>query len=286
MKPFFSIISVQTNSFSNESIAVGLIFVSDKIYFGFSQTKLHWLKKLNTGNELFFLVENSLKKIQSIVNQENESIHQKKLLNQIFTKDYFVYLDQYSAGAIKFSEPVAIDIQLNDVVFANYYLKIVGEAITPSPKKLKNIFLSSLNSLFKQKEVEDKADVNIQLHSNQFEGLLKNTKLSFITKNGAVNAIQSIDFTASISTIVSNLYEAQIINEGLEHFCDSKKVGFEKLKLAFELPDAHSEQKPLFDKFYKEKKDNFEFCELDEIEQFVSKVAKSDKYSKFSNLLV
>jgi hypothetical protein len=139
--------------------------------------------------------------------------------------------------------------------------------------------------LFKEKEVGQKADINFQLHSNQFIGVLKDIKLSLITKNGAVNALQPIDFSVGNNTIVSNIYEAQIISESLHEFCNKLDKPFEKLKLAIEIPDKNAEQKPLFDKIYKEKKDFFEFCELDKVEQFVSKVASSDEYSKFSELL-
>lgn len=284
MKPFFSIISIQTNSYSNETLAVGLIIVADKKYFSYSSAKLQWLKKLTIGNDLFFLAETALKKIENLVKTENNTI-QYKTMNQLFSLDYFTYLNQYSAGAITFSEPVLLDIKMNDTVFANYYEKIVGEPLISEKKVIKSTFNKKINQLFNSKEVEPFADINFQLDSNKFEGVLKDTKISLITKNGSISAIQTIDFSLTINSIVSHLYEAQIICGSLKKFGEINSKQVDKIKLAIEVPNDNTEQKELFDKVYTEKNNIFEFCEYNNVESFVEKVASSKKYSKFSELL-
>lgn len=285
MKAFFSIISVQTNSYSNESLAVGLIVVADKLYFGYSNTKLSWLKKLNSGDQFHFLSEKALKKIQHWVSVENKTI-QQKLLNQLFSENYFNYLSQYSAGAIKFSEPVQLNIPFNETVFETYYEKMIGEKIVAKKTSSSTTFQSKIHQLFDEKEVKSKADVNFQLQPTHFEGVLKETKLSLITKNGTIDALQAIDFSLSVNTIVSHLYEAQIISDSLHSFGDKVNKPVDKLKLAFEEPNSDTEQKKLFDKVYKDKKDLFTFCDYSEVETYVDKISNSTEYSKFSELLV
>ena len=47
MKTFFSLISIQTNSFSLEKVVVGVLAITEnKVYFEYSKTKLQLLDKL------------------------------------------------------------------------------------------------------------------------------------------------------------------------------------------------------------------------------------------------
>lgn len=69
----------------------------------------------------------------------------------------------------------------------------------------------------------------------------------------------------------------------LDQFCQSKHLEMGKIKLAFEQPQE-KQGKKLFNLVYKEKKDLFDFYELDQLNDFLEEAAQSGEYSKFSDL--
>lgn len=281
MKSFFSIISITTNNHSSESIAVGLIMVSDKVYFEYSTSKLNWIKNLYLGEDTFYLVQSSLKKIKNIIKKENTN-NSYKLIGDLFSMEYFSYLNQYSGGVFSFSSPVMLPIEINKKEFESYYMKMIGEAIPQKTVKVKS-FQQKIKSLYKTKQVKEFADINFKMNPSCFSGILKPTTLSMITKNGAVQALQTIDFSQSENSVIGNLYESQIIENSLNDFCNQHNLKVDKLKIAFEIP-KNIQDKKLFNKAYKANKGNFQFLDLSEVEDFINKAKISESYIPFSTL--
>lgn len=281
MTSFFSIISTQTNSFSGENIAVGLVFVTpEKVFFKYAPSKLTWLKKLNLGEEISDLAETGLKNIEKAVKEHNEK--GPSLFKSIFSKEYFDYLNQYANGAIVFSKPEALPISVNKQVFNEYFEKMIG--LPPFEEKKINVFQQKVKKIFKAQNADSFADINLILKVNQIEGILKDTRIPLITKNGSVKAIEVLDFTQTKENIIANIYEAQILHWALQQFCHTKGLKMDKLKLAFEEPKG-KQQKTIFDLVHKEKKGMFELNALGEVEEFLKEAARSEKYSKFSEVL-
>lgn len=282
MTPFFSIISVQTNSYSHENVAVGLIVVADKIYFDYSTSKLNFLKKLIDGKSIKFLAETNLKKIAKSVKEKN-STGQTKLLDDLYSLDYFEYLNQYAAGALAFSAPKMLKIEFDNYVFAQYYQKMIGEALSVK-KQQTTSFKIKIKTLLYDKQIEDKADINYTLKANNISGVLKNTNVSLITVNGSINCLQALDWSTHTDTIVKHIYETQIIAEGLNQFGKIHDKKVDKIKLAIEVP-SNKKQKMFFDKIYMEKKELFDFYEYEQVKDFATTISKSDQYNKFSDLI-
>lgn len=283
MTPFFSILSVQTNSYSQENVAVGLLVVADKVYFNYSIQKLNFLKKFDNGQGMYFLAVNNLNKITKSVSEKN-TIAQTQLVQDIYSIDYFKYLNQYTAGAVTFSEPKKLNINFNDKVFAQYYQQMIGESLSLKKQKTINTFKSKINSLFKNYELDSKVDIDYTLKADKLSGVLKNTKVSLITVNGKISCLQTIDLTINKNSVINHLYETQIIFDGLNQFAKSHNKQIDKIKLAIEIP-VDKKEKDFFDAIYTQKKEIFDFYEYDQVEKFTTTIAESDQYSKFSELL-
>jgi hypothetical protein len=283
-KTFFSLLSINTNSFSNESIVVGIIAISNKIHFGYSTQKLNWLNKLDNGQDLCWLSENAIKKLQNVIALENKKNNQGKIVDSLFSIEYFNYLSKYTSGAFKLSEPFPLPGAISENEFSEYYEKFIGEKlvkeITP-----KSIFNKQIQTTLSTKGLKEKADVNFEFNPIKFDGILKETKLTLITKNGAVQGVQAVDFSKSLGVVANKLYESQMIYEGLQHFAKKESLDLNPLKLAIEIPSDNSPQKALFDKAYKDKKEYFEFIEMDKFSEFAGKVSNSENYQKFSSFI-
>lgn len=284
MKTFFSLVTVNTNSFSNESIVVGMLAIANKIHFAFSPKKLSWIHKIENGIQLAHLCENNLKKLEALVAIENKKIDQLKLIDELFSHNYFSYLSNYSGGAFKLSKPFEIPGSFTETDFAIYYNKFVGDTIE---KKIivKSEFSVKIHKALAIEGLKEKADINFEFKPQKFESILKEAKVSLITKNGAIQAFQAIDFSKSESLIVNKLYETQMIFDSLKHFGKEKKEKVNKIKIALDMPAQNSDTSKLFEKAVKDKKDCFEFIESNEFFDISSKISNSNKYIKFSNLI-
>lgn len=283
MTPYFSILYVQTNTFSQETVAVGLLVVADKIYFNYSNSKLNFLKNLSDGEGMHFLAENNLNKIAKSVKEKNNT-GQTQLVQDIYSLEYFKYLNQYAAGALAFSEPKALNIPFNEKVFSQYYQQIIGEPLSIKIQQSKSTFKSKIKTLLKKEDLDSKADINYTLKADKLSGVLKNTKVSLITVNGNISCLQAIDMSINQDSIVHHIYETQIIFDGLNKLAKSHNKQVDKIKLAVEIP-KDKKQKQFFDKIYLEKKDFFDFYEYEQVKEFAAEISNSDQFSKFSELL-
>lgn len=289
MKTFLSILSVKTNSYSNEKIVLGLIAVTaNEVFYAYSKTKLALLNKFSKEEDIAFFLKSLLNQVQHTVEESNKTLtsNQSSLIHgvTVFSEDYFSYLSKYNNGIFQFSEPVIINTNFSANDFANYYGKFVGESLTIKSPKPKKTFYQKLKPLFEKDSLKQKADINFQFNPVTFKGILKETNIPLITKNGDISALQTIDFTLQPNTIANHFYETQIILNALTIF--SKKIGcnVEKIKIGFEEPELKTEQHKLFNMAFSEYKNVFEFLTIDKVEKYTDKIAESENV-KFSSLL-
>ena len=196
-----------------------------------------------------------------------------------------LYISKKSNPSIfKLSKPFEIPGSFTHIDFAVYYNKFVGDTLE---KKLivKSEFSKKIQKALSIEGLKEKADINFEFKPQKFESILKEAKVSLITKNGSIQAFQAIDFTKSESMIVNKLYETQMIYESLKHFAKEKKEKLNKIKIAFDKPEQNSAINKLFEKALKEKKDCFTFIESEEFYNVSSKISTSPNYFKFSNLV-
>ena len=274
MKSFLSILSVETNQFSKENIVVGLfVITADKTFFAYSEKKVALLDKASgLKNNYSTFVSTILKQTST-----NVQIQNKKTQVSILG-------DTFSGGAIKFSEPVLINKEFDQNSFDTYFEKFVGDKIGHKQKSEKK-FKSKVTQYFKKAGLSEKVDLDFKFNPIKFNGILMETKIPLITKNGQINALQIVDFKSSTEVIANHLYETQMIFEGLFNFSKAKNVDFKKIKIAFEEPALNTPQHVLFDMANKEKSDFFEFIDPSEVDLMTSNILASN-YSKFSDLLM
>lgn len=286
MKSFISIISVETNSFTHENVVVGLIAVSgNQVYFDFSPNKLNLVSKFNEQKELSVLSSNSLKKIQEYVKKENSKLVQYKLpVSSLFSAEYFNYLKSYSAGALKFSEPVVIPKTFTNEIFEDYYFKFIGEKPTKKGQH-KTTFKSSIKKFITKEGLDKKADIGFKFNPLSFKGILKETSIPLISGNGTIASVQVIDFTSQQGIIVNHVYETQMIHEGLSNFCQGIKKKMDKIKIVCEEPDLNTPQHAIFDMIHKEKSLFFDLINPSELDAYTDMILNSKSHHKFSELL-
>lgn len=291
MKTFFSIISIQTNSFSLEKVVVGVLAITEnEIFFEYSKNKLQLLDKLAPSHQ--GIGQFAKKILQQIKNKvaESNGLHQddqQKLThyNSIFSKEYIEYLSKYSNGILAFSTPELVPIEFTQAKYETYFYNFVGEAI-PGKTKIENItFAKKIKPAFEKEGLEDKADIKFTFEPITFSGILKETQIPLITKNGAITAIQTVDFSLGEQTVVHHLYETKIIQQALTVFAYKAKTTIKKIKIAFEEPSLGTDQHKLFDLSIQNYKADFDFITPDVLEKETENICQSDNI-KFSDYLL
>ena len=291
MKTFFSIISIQTNSFSLEKVVVGVLAITEnEIFFEYSKNKLQLLDKLAPSHQ--GIGQFAKKILQQIKNKvaESNGLHQddqQKLsyYKSIFSKEYIDYLSKYSNGILAFSTPEFVPIEFTHAKYETYFYNFVGEAIPGKTKKENITFAKKIKPAFEKEGLEDKADLKFAFDPFTFSGILKETQIPLITKNGAITAIQTVDFSLGEQTVVHHLYETKIIQQALNAFAQKAKTTIKKIKIAFEEPSLGTEQHKLFDLSIQNYKADFDFITPDMLEKETENICQSDNI-KFSDYLL
>jgi hypothetical protein len=289
MKTFFSLVSIQTNPYSLEKVVMGVLAISEnEIYFNYSKSKLLLLDKLSSHGPISSFSKTLLQQIKNKVVTANALLsdgQQKlKLYKSIFSKEYIDYLNQYCDGLLQFSEPDSLPFDFTPEKYAIYYHDFVGEFLDEAPKKNKN-FSTKLKPYFEKEGIKEKADLKYSFEPASFKGILKETHISLITKNGDINAIQTVDFETGEHTVVNHLYETKIIQDALLKVAGKAKFGVKKIKIVYEEPQIGTQQHDLFDLSINTYKDVFDFITPAMLDIETEMISKSDNI-KFSEFLL
>lgn len=289
MNTFFSILSIKTNSYSEEKVTVGVMAIaSQEVFYAYSKSKLNLLDKLVFQSGLTQFAGSILKQYEHTVKETNANLKSGQISliqkTNLFTKDYFDYLSKYNNGAVQFSEPVVLNKDFTKEDFENYYAKFVGEPISQDKEKPVVSFYKKVKPLIHKENIEQKADVNFEFNPQEFLGILKTTQIPLLTKNGAIQALQLVDFEKQFNTIVNHFYETKIIHNALSKFSEKKGLELSKIKIGFEKPANKTEQFKVFNMAFKEYKNDFEFITLDEIDDYTNEIVNSNNVT-FSSLL-
>ena len=287
MKTFISILSAKTNNYSNEKVVVGLIAVTpNQIYFDFSNQKISYFTKFIQSQQPAKLLKQVLEQLKASVSTQNSSFETSSLnlSNGSFTENYFSYLNKYNNGVLHFSETIEIPKTFTSNNFKSYFKNFVGVDLVTKAKVKNQSIHKKVKTYFKKAGLKEKADVDFSLNPINFKGILKSTTVPLITKNGAVNAIQIIDFKTQPASITNHLYETKIIQESLLKFLKPKKVTLNKIQIAFDEPALNSIQHSIFDMAYSEYKSVFDFIETEKVDEITNEILDSSN-TKFSELI-
>ena len=127
MESHISIIRFVNNPLSEESIALGLIVVSNnEVYFKLSQKKVKFAQKLNPlSAKLLSLSLTQLQRFISkdLADQSNNLIKFDKVIDS----QYLNRLAVYNNGIVQFSKPSFLKASIDATIFEEYFQKIIGD---------------------------------------------------------------------------------------------------------------------------------------------------------------
>ncbi len=287
MKAFLSPVYLQTNAASDEKITAGLVIVTPvKIWFHFSFSKLNLLKKL-LSVDAYYNCYHLLNNLDNKVVQSNQQLFSEKtslFKSELpFNSEYFSYLSKYSSGLVQFGSPNPIDSDINEVTYANYFKIFVGESIKKD-KTSKSQFNTTLKQQLTKPGLSEKADINFKLSSTIVHGLIKDTDVSLITKNGSITTFQGVDFMLTQKSIVDNLYEFEVLVNSLKKLEHTNKLKKGNYNIVAIEPPVNAEQHKLFDQVIKFKSDVYTLIDPGKFDTITDDIVQH-KYTKFSNFL-
>lgn len=288
MNSFFIPIFHSLGPLGKEKVLIGLLVVTpEKVWYAYSQKKLKLVKQL-LGAPSYELAKVTLSQISEKVSDENKKMHSYSGLagfeHPLFAKDYFEYLKKYAMNAVLFDTPQALNFEINEDSFQKLYQNWVGDTDLTSDTAKPN-FHTHIQSLLKQYPIQEKADVGLKLNPYQLPGLNGDTFVNLISQNGAVLAMETVDFTSSLTNIGMTLNSFEILVAALKEYSEGKGLKSGKFKLMLKKPKPGSEQESLLNLFYKQKKGLYSLLEEQEITKVIEEL-NQEEYQKFSLALL
>lgn len=291
MKSFYSIIRYVSNQWSNESIAVGLLVISEKeLFFEVSDHKIRLARNLNpkankllkfSVNQLSQFVASEKKKFQDNF-QTNLPLEKPRL-----TLSFIKKLHQYNSGVLQFSAPEAINKEFNQEVFERYFNKIVGISEKPlEEKKVQSEFVRKIEKRLYD-PLRDKIDVDYKLKKKSLPSLYFDYHLDNIGVNGAIIASSSIDLNNErIDALQKKLAEYEAVVDRLQKFAETKNIGSDhNFYLIADSYKGQTISNMELDAMLQGKiNDKFKRISTSELDKVVKKV-KEKKATKFSELI-
>lgn len=215
MVTHYSILNIQIRPEIKEQLSVGLILMDEKhIYFNYSKSKVGICKEL-LSEGAYQLLKDGLRNIHNAVDDENIFLEKSKgqlliddkMINKVFSKEYFTYLSKYNSNVLTVSSPKEIEVEASEKVFQHLYRKLVD-----SSEVVKSIKTDKSFETFKVKNHEKLIkhyNIDIEINNLHVQNLIAPVKLDFIGQNERTVFIQNIDFERNVYYIENDL--AQII---------------------------------------------------------------------------
>ncbi|MES2620356.1 MAG: hypothetical protein V4615_05840 [Bacteroidota bacterium] len=252
MKTFITSIFVQTNSLSAEKICVGLFAITPhQVHFAVSKKKLEYAakllpKELNTG------LRKTFQKFDQKVVEFNSSPNQNNLVERFnyFSKEYFVYLNKYSSGLTQFTVPKPFAGEMNSAVFAELFQKFVGDDLY-APAMLKTENRHNTFKRYIQQTLElpafKKTNTHYPVSPNVVKGIVADTSVDFICKNGSILVGNSLDFTQPVKAIERNVNEYALLAFALNKFSVQHGLPQSEYNLYCVMPESNTDQFTMFE---------------------------------------
>ena len=287
MENYISILRFVNNPLSDESIALGLIVVSENdVFFKMSAKKISFAKKLNPASGK--LLDFSLKQLRNFIahdlaDQSDKLIQfSKSIDNQLLNR-----LANYNNGILQFSKPSFVKSEFNNQVFNDYFEEIIGEGIgiQRNEKPVSQLKLNIEAKIYKP--LENKIDVNYTLKKKVLPTMFFDFHFDGLGVNGAMYAAKSVDFNAdkSISDIRAEISEYESVIERLNIFAKSKNILGDPIY--YLVADPYQGKTPSYlDLYSLLKNENMPFFKLiasNELDEFSNQILKNN-VSKFSEM--
>lgn len=286
MKSFFIPIYLKLGKLSEEKLLVGLIAVTPQsIQVKYSTKRIQLCAKVvspeyaHLAKEILEQIQNKASEVNVLLNKSNE-IHFEN--NHVFNADYFEYLKKYSQNTIVFG-----NLEVYSANHTSTFLSLYENLMNEMPELVKTVksnFHTKIKSNFKASGIEDKADIEFKISPDQLAGLYNDMRVSLITKNGSIFAVEAIDFNNGIPALTNSLNAFEVLISSLNQFSKDHKFKTGTYQILNSIPKSGSEQEKLLNHIYKFKKGIYKVMPEDSIEEITNKI-KSGNYQKFSSIL-
>lgn len=233
MNTFYTILKIAPNSFSDDTISVGMLLCDGKKYWlKFSEEKKNASKRLidENSDSIDFVV----KQLTSHIHNLNKNIEKSKNdllpLNIFLNSDYFNYLNNYSNGLIRFSKPSFINDEINEEKFLKLFSLLIDKNYQKNLKEkldVNEIFYSKINNNL-IKKVENKIHTKININSTTLPTMYFQFEMDCIGLNGSFVGAKSLPFNKSLPTLDKDIshYIALISLLSNKYNKDIKKNNF------------------------------------------------------------
>lgn len=210
MNSFYSLVKISPNSFTQDSIIIGLIvFDGNSFHFQFSDLKKRIAKSLmkTDSKQIELLVKEIAANLQKVNNQSQKQEHTFFNINQPISEDYFEYLSKYSNGILGFTAPKAIYDRINTVKFNQLFHLLVDqiELIQKEKSSEKEIQFYKTVTTKLINRVANRVHTNIELDSKFAPTLLSAFKIDCIGKNGSLIGAKTLPLTKTTATLHKEL---------------------------------------------------------------------------------
>lgn len=252
MKTFITSIFVQTNSLSAEKICVGLFAITpNDVHFAVSKKKLDYASKL-LPKELGLGLHKTFHNFDEKVIEFNNGSFKNNLNDKfnLFSKEYFTYLNNYSNGLTQFTQPKPFAGEVNGRVFAELFQKFVGDELPNAVmRKTENKHTTFKRYIKKTLELPafKKTNTHYPVSPNIVKGIVAATNVDFICKNGSIIVGNSLDFTQSVNVIERDVNEYALLAFALKKFAIQYGLPESEYNLYCSIPDSGTDQYTMFE---------------------------------------
>lgn len=220
MQTYYSILYTPIRQSFRENLSIALLLHNgNESHFRYSKEKLNIIKKL-IPSAPFSMLQSYLKSIEKEIGNLSADITNKLKFRDTETDEYlsasyFSYLSKYSNNLLAFSEPQAIDLEINEKLFDKLFEKMVFENSKFEIALLREDVHSKIRMDLYPK-IQNRVNIEKKLTTSEFPDLFASVKVDFIGKNEIPVVGQSFDFTKRHNTLENEVARLVGLTKAIE----------------------------------------------------------------------
>lgn len=207
MKTFYSILYCTIRPNVDERVSIGLFIGNESTcLFQFSAEKLNVIKGL-FSESAFSMLKISLKSLQKLSVECETGFSNTYRGESTLKEQYFNYLSRYANNLITYSQPKAIDIDLNKSVFEKLFEKFIYQLPTSN-----EIIFKPIEQVKKRltKSLAGRVNFDVDIDHTNIPGLIVPAKVWFIGKNEVQVTGEAKDFNGLKPHIIQQQINAHL----------------------------------------------------------------------------
>lgn len=285
MNTFTATLFIETNPLSREKLACGLLAVTPrKVFFSWSERKVKMAEGLADKVYKGYFQQRLRTLERALKDQDRERGQTTNgLFEGLLGQSHFERLEQYNAGPVQFGDIKPYGEPMDEKVYAKLFRETVQAQVAKQKRSGSGVYWAVRNKLDRP-AIHSKADVDYELPEERIDGLIYNARLSMITVNGTIQAMQAVDMNKSLETVVRHLNETEMIYHQLVKLGKTKGKAVDPVRVVY-TPDTHAGDSMLVQKVRTEKNDVFELMPLETMDARLEQMERDPSYQRFSEFM-